>query len=132
MDNGYNLTSGGETMKEYSDSSIEKMRNARIDWHMKNTNGFKGKTHTDEVRKRISNSTIGRESPNKNKELSTEHRASLSKAQKKWLNSNTHPNLGKTWKHSKKREYSEITCPKCGKVGKGPNMTRYHFENCKS
>lgn len=22
------------------------------------------------------------------------------------------------------------TCPKCGTVGKGPNMTRYHFDNC--
>lgn len=25
----------------------------------------------------------------------------------------------------------ERTCPYCGLVGRGPNMTRYHFENCK-
>jgi hypothetical protein len=26
---------------------------------------------------------------------------------------------------------TEKTCPHCGKTGKGPNMTRYHFSNCK-
>ena len=26
---------------------------------------------------------------------------------------------------------SELTCPHCDKVGKGPNMKRYHFDNCK-
>ena len=25
----------------------------------------------------------------------------------------------------------ERTCPHCGKVGKGPNMKRYHFDKCK-
>jgi hypothetical protein len=24
------------------------------------------------------------------------------------------------------------TCPKCGKVGAGPIMNRWHFESCKS
>jgi hypothetical protein len=24
-----------------------------------------------------------------------------------------------------------VTCPHCGLVGKGPNMKRYHFDNCK-
>ena len=24
-----------------------------------------------------------------------------------------------------------VTCPHCGKVGKGSNMTRFHFDNCK-
>jgi hypothetical protein len=26
---------------------------------------------------------------------------------------------------------TEKKCPHCNKSGKGPNMTRYHFENCK-
>jgi hypothetical protein len=34
-------------------------------------------------------------------------------------------NKGKKYK-MKKRE-----CPSCGKIGSGPNMTRYHFDNCK-
>ena len=131
MDNGYNLTSGGESIKEYSEESKELMREARVEWHKSNRNGFKGKTHTEEVRKRISEKLKGRVSPNKDKELSETHRENLSKAQKEWLETNQHPNLGRTWKHSKKREYTEVTCPKCGKSGKGPNMNRYHFENCK-
>jgi len=27
---------------------------------------------------------------------------------------------------------SERTCPHCNKTGKGPNMSRYHFDNCPS
>ena len=27
---------------------------------------------------------------------------------------------------------TEMKCDICGKVGKGPNMKRYHFNNCKS
>lgn len=29
-----------------------------------------------------------------------------------------------------KRNNPELVCPKCGKEGKGPNMGRYHFDNC--
>ena len=29
------------------------------------------------------------------------------------------------------RTYPERECPHCGKVGKGPSMSRYHFDNCK-
>lgn len=131
FNDGYNLTSGGESLKEYSEESKELMREARVDWHKSNRNGFKGKTHTEEVRKRISEKLKGRVSPNKDKELSETHRENLSKAQKEWLKHNEHPNKGRTWKHKKKREYLEVTCPHCSKSGKGPNMNRYHFENCK-
>ncbi|MCG7944825.1 MAG: HNH endonuclease [Candidatus Thiodiazotropha taylori] len=30
-----------------------------------------------------------------------------------------------------KRNRTERTCVHCGLTGKGPNMTRYHFDNCK-
>jgi len=131
LNDGYNLTSGGESIKEYSEESKELMREARVDWHKSNRNGFKGKTHTEEVRKQISEKLKGRVSTNKDKELSETHRENLSKAQKEWLKHNEHPNKGRTWKHKKKREYTEVACPHCGKRGKGPNMNRYHFENCK-
>jgi group I intron endonuclease len=111
--------------KVHTTKAKQAMREARIDWHTENENGFKGKTHTDEVKKRISEKAKGRPSPNKDKELSETHRENLSKAQSEWLKNNKHPNLGKTW------TYDEVTCPKCGKIGKGPNMKRYHFENCK-
>lgn len=32
---------------------------------------------------------------------------------------------------SKGFKYQKITCPHCGKIGGGPNMSRFHFENCK-
>jgi group I intron endonuclease len=131
MNNGYNLTSGGEIMKEYSDESKKKMREIRLEWHTKNKNGFKGRSHTDEGKKLISESAIGRPSPNKNKSLSKTHKENLSKAQTEWLENNEHPNLGRTWKHRSKREHIEVICPNCGKIGKGPNMTRYHFDKCR-
>lgn len=31
----------------------------------------------------------------------------------------------------KKHTLKEIQCPKCSKIGRGPNMSRYHFNNCK-
>jgi len=130
FNSGYNLTTGGEHNKEYSAISIQKMSDARVDWHKSNTNGFKGKTHSDESRRKISESAMGRQSPNKGKVLSDSHRSSLSTAQLNWLKDNEHPNRGKNWKHKTKREYVETTCPHCGKVGKS-NMTRYHFDKCK-
>jgi hypothetical protein len=31
-----------------------------------------------------------------------------------------------------KRNLKEVECPRCGFRGKGGNMTRYHFDNCKN
>jgi hypothetical protein len=30
------------------------------------------------------------------------------------------------------KEYKKVICPYCNKIGGGSNMTRYHFDNCKS
>lgn len=32
----------------------------------------------------------------------------------------------------KKHKLKEVECPHCKKKGAGPNMTRYHFDNCKT
>jgi hypothetical protein len=32
----------------------------------------------------------------------------------------------------KKHSLKQVICPHCEKLGSGPNMTRYHFGNCKS
>jgi len=41
-------------------------------------------------------------------------------------------NTGKlAWNSGKTYTCKSIECPKCGKIGGGPNMTRYHFNNCK-
>jgi group I intron endonuclease len=31
-----------------------------------------------------------------------------------------------------KKNLKEVTCPYCNLIGKGPNMTRYHFDKCKN
>lgn len=38
---------------------------------------------------------------------------------------------GRSYGKGIKHNLKEKTCPHCGKVGKGPNMTRYHFDKCK-
>ena len=70
-----------------------------------------GVPKTDEHKKNISLSL-------KQYERTAEHSANISKGK-----------LGK--KLTKPRVYEEYTCPHCGTIGKGPNMSRYHFENCK-
>lgn len=42
---------------------------------------------------------------------------------------NSNPNL---FGLQKGRKFQNVTCPHCGKSGAGGNMTRYHFDNCKS
>lgn len=60
-----------------------------------------------------------------NKPKSEEHKLKIAQAhkgmEKTWLKGNTYA----AGPHPKR------TCPHCGKIGGGPNMTRYHFEKCK-
>lgn len=39
---------------------------------------------------------------------------------------------GRSYGKNVKHQLVEKTCPHCLKSGKGPNMTRYHFDKCKS
>jgi len=74
-------------------------------------NGMFGKHHTEKSIEKIKNSKrtesywIKIENQNKLKKLRIE--------------------TGKKYIHFKKQ------CPYCGLIGKGPNMARYHFNNCK-
>lgn len=52
--------------------------------------------------------------------LSKESLVKRSKTRKK----NSKPNPAKG------RAMTETICPKCGKIGRGSTMSRYHFENC--
>lgn len=38
---------------------------------------------------------------------------------------------GRSYGKGIKHNLKEKTCPHCSKIGKGPNMSRYHFDNCK-
>lgn len=59
---------------------------------------------------------------------------------KEWHKNNDNPFLGKTHSEESKKKISEakkgkvfenVICPHCDKEGAGPNMKRYHFDNCK-
>jgi len=75
--------------------------------------GFKGKFHTEEHRLHMSKVMSG-------KERSVEHSRNIS--------------LAKKGKPSKLKgiKYETKTCPHCGVVGGGGNMTKHHFDNCKN
>lgn len=72
-----------------------------------------GTTLTEETKKKLSQSLKG-------KRDSEEAKLKKSLAQKKLRDEGMH--------------FSQkiFTCPHCGKIGKGVNMKRYHFDKCKS
>jgi hypothetical protein len=84
-----------------------------------------GKIASDETRKKMSEKRKGRVSPNKGKKLTQEQIERITNRLKGRSLSEDHKQ-----KLRKPRNQKEVTCPKCGKCGKGPNMTRYHFDNC--
>lgn len=90
-----------------------------------------GWTHSQETRDKISERTRGRKSWNKGLKLpleSADIRRRKSAAAKLRA---SQQDMGALTR-GKKYNMHEKTCPYCGIVGKGGNMTRYHFENCKS
>ena len=94
-----------ETRRKRSDSLKGHIVTAETRNKLKKSNT--GKTHTSETKLKIGLSSKGRKQ-------SKETRIKRSKALK-----------------GKKHNLKEKTCPYCGLSGKGSNMTRYHFNNCK-
>jgi len=82
------------------------------------------KAMTPEVRKRLSDSLKRKPSHRKGKEFpfvveSNKKRTGIKRpSHSEWM-------TGRNWK------CLERTCPHCAKIGRGGNMLRYHFENCK-
>ena len=86
----------------------------------------KGRFFSDETKEKISESKKGK----KRSEFSEGWKKKISEA-----------NKGKKMSEESKKKfiesrtgmkYKEHTCPHCGKVGRGGNMKRYHFDNCKN
>lgn len=95
---------------------------------------------SEEHKRKISESLKGRPSPwlvgskhgagNKGKPKSEEHKRKISEAH---IGKKREP-FSEEWKQALKDAHARkpiVTCPHCGLSGKGPNMTRYHFSNCK-
>lgn len=79
-------------------------------------NPFYGKTHSEESKKKIAKNSEKLTGLKKTKE----HCKNISKAM-----------IGKQYTKGKTWKCKELTCPHCNLTGRGGNMTRYHFDNCK-
>lgn len=104
----------------------------------------KGIPHSEETRKKISNALAGKPRPKQSEETKKKRNDSLILHYK---NLDTHHlkggiawNRGKSISEetrlkikatSKKRPKLQVICPYCNKLGKGPVMYRFHFNNCK-
>ena len=130
-----NMTDGGDGSLGmiYSEESRKKMSDIKKD-HLKNKPWLKyskiGSKHTDETKKKMSEKRLGK----KHSEETKNKIRQSNKGNKNWVNK-THTEESKIKisesLRGKKRIMKTITCPNCNISGAGPNMTRYHFDNCK-
>ena len=100
LNNGYNLTEGGDGMLGNIPSIETRMKMSLAG--KGRTSHRKGKTLPEETRKKMSLSHIGTKA-------SFEHKKNISEGLKNQL---------------------RVECPHCKKVGAIGNMNRYHFTNC--
>jgi|LakMenEpi03Aug12_release.lakeMendotaPanAssembly.Ray.scaffolds.fasta_scaffold108455_3 hypothetical protein len=81
-----------------------------------------GKRHSEETKSKMRSAHNG-------KQLSDNHKSNISSAKTGILKSANHKaNISAAMKGKQK---IELTCPYCNKIGRGGNMKRYHFDNCK-
>jgi hypothetical protein len=68
------------------------------------------------------------------KKFTEESKEKMSESQKKRWTEEERTKQSKRLNGKKKASYNAkiVVCPYCDKEGKGPNMKRYHFDNCKS
>jgi hypothetical protein len=131
-----NLTDGGEgsSGRVLSEESRKKMRNSAIGkivsekTKQKMSDSSKGKPKSEEHRKKISEAQRGEKNHRYGKPLSKENRKKLSELHKGKILSEEHRKKMSDSRRGKK--FKKIHCPHCGKIGGGPNMNRYHFDNC--
>jgi hypothetical protein len=116
------------------------------------THPMYGKTHSDEAKKKISDSSKGRiisektklkisqankgvdhtleNNPMYGKTHSAEAKKKISESREKYRGEN-HPKFGKKTSDISKEKMREIVkCPHCGKEGGKTGMKAWHFDNC--
>lgn len=107
----------------------ERMKKMRADGTVSKPKGW---THSEESKQKMSASRTGQEPWNKG--VTGYSETALSKAnksdaaKKRIANGFDMGALGR----GKKYNMTEKVCPHCGIIGKGGNMTRFHFDNCKN
>jgi hypothetical protein len=110
-----NLTNGGEGASGYIKSEETKQKiSESVSAHMK----------SDETRRKISESLKGRKRTEETKQKISESLKGGKHSEE------TKRKIGEASRNIKK-VYREFTCPHCNYTGRGGNMKRYHFDNCK-
>lgn len=113
--------SRGMTGMKHSEETKEKMRKARSNQVL-----------SEETKLKISQSKTGAK-------MSRETRRSMNEKRRNhptWLSSFQNRSMPDSAKEAiglanRGRKFPDQTCHVCGKTGAGPNMKRYHFDNCK-
>jgi hypothetical protein len=114
------------------------------------TNGMKNKTHSEEAKNKISAFNKGKKKPEHSKRMTGNNNPMFQKNfQVKNAVLRAKENTGKTLeeiygfekaqsiktklKNASRKQYNlkEVVCTYCNLIGKWPNMSRYHFSNCK-
>lgn len=113
-------------------------------------NGMFGKRLTEKQRYKCGNAFRGKKRPEHAQKISGENNPMFGKTeQTHGLKKHVQSCYGKSYEEifgnkraneikqklslvhkGKKQQWTTVTCPTCGLVGRGPNMKRYHFENC--
>ena len=126
---------------KHTDQSKSKISNkAKERLKVKSNNPMFGKTHSIEAREKMSKA-------NKGKTISEYQKSRISEANKnKIVSAETRMKMSNSFKGRKMSEeakqkislsklgikYELRSCPHCNTQGAGPNMSRYHFDKCKS
>ena len=104
-----------------------RMKKHRANGTIKVRSGFK---QTDETKQKLSLAHKGRQSYNKGKKMSPDSKETRLKKKQAAIKRAQSFDMGSLTR-GKKYNMKIVTCPYCKIVGKGGNMTRYHFEKCK-
>lgn len=94
--------------------------------------GMLGKIHSQESRDKISKAGIERYKTSPPYERTSEIKKKISDAKRGCASPLKGIPLSEETKSKLRKPKSERMCPHCGKIGRGGNMVRYHFDNCKA
>lgn len=104
-------------------------------WHRLSTDGLDRKVSSRDYAKVKELNSKALSITNKGRVFSEEHRRNLGKAQignTKAKGCKRSAETRRRISEAAKKPKKKVTCPHCGLTGGSSNMTRYHFDNCKS
>lgn len=120
----------GRTVSKETGRKISEILKGRANtWGDKISESLKDYVKTEEHRLNISKANRGRVSTFKGKSHTEEAKSKISKVHKgKTISNEQREMISKQFKGKKQ---TIIECPHCNKKGGAPGMKRYHFDNCK-